>query len=118
MDCLLNRHEKNTTLPAAAKYAYSGNSAPINYPHNYRSKRLGDFKLRIILSNIGTLGDSNPLIAIGLELKRRGHGPVMVLPPVYESRTRPLGLAFHPVRPDIDPTNTVLAEKVSAIHPG
>src|ERR1035437_8576764 len=118
MDCLLNRHEKNTTLPAAAKYAYSGNSAPINYPHNYRPKRPGDFKLRIILSNIGTLGDSNPLIAIALELKRRGHVPVMVLPPVYESRIRPLGLEFHAVRPDIDPTNTVLAEKLYDINTG
>jgi UDP:flavonoid glycosyltransferase YjiC (YdhE family) len=26
--------------------------------------------LRIVLSNIGTLGDINPLIAIALELKR------------------------------------------------
>jgi UDP:flavonoid glycosyltransferase YjiC (YdhE family) len=74
--------------------------------------------LRIILSNIGTLGDSNPLIAIALELKRRGHVPVMVLPPVYESRIRPLGLEFHAVRPDIDPTNTVLAEKVYDINTG
>jgi len=74
--------------------------------------------LRIILSNIGTLGDSNPLIAIALELKRRGHLPVMVLPPVYESRIRPLGLEFHPVRPDIDPTDTVVAEKVYDINTG
>ena len=74
--------------------------------------------MRIILSNIGTLGDSNPLIAIALELKRRGHVPVMVLPPVYESRIRPLGLEFHPVRPDIDPTNTILAEMVYDIKNG
>jgi UDP:flavonoid glycosyltransferase YjiC (YdhE family) len=74
--------------------------------------------LRIILSNIGTLGDSNPLIAIALELKRRGHVPVMVLPPVYESRIRPLGLEFHPVRPDIDPTDTVVAEKVYDVKTG
>ena len=52
----------------------------------------GDFHLRIVLSNIGTLGDINPLIAIALELKRRGHVPVMALPAVYESEdqaTRP-----------------------------
>jgi UDP:flavonoid glycosyltransferase YjiC (YdhE family) len=76
------------------------------------------FNLRIILSNIGTLGDSNPLIAIALELKRRGHVPVMVLPQVYESRIRPLGLEFHPIRPDIDPTNTILAEMVYDIKNG
>jgi UDP:flavonoid glycosyltransferase YjiC (YdhE family) len=44
--------------------------------------------LRIVLSNIGTLGDINPLIAIALELKRRGHVPIMALPAVYEPRPR------------------------------
>jgi UDP:flavonoid glycosyltransferase YjiC (YdhE family) len=74
--------------------------------------------LRIVLSNIGTLGDTNPLIAIALELKRRGHVPVMALPPIYESKVRPLGLEFHPVRPDIDPTNTVLAETIYDVRKG
>jgi UDP:flavonoid glycosyltransferase YjiC (YdhE family) len=74
--------------------------------------------LRIVLSNIGTLGDSNPLIAIALELKRRGHTPVMALPAVYESRIRPLGLEFHAVRPDIDPNNTILVEMIYDIKNG
>jgi UDP:flavonoid glycosyltransferase YjiC (YdhE family) len=74
--------------------------------------------LRIVLSNIGTLGDTNPLIAIALELKRRGHVPVMALPAVYESRIRPLGLEFHAIRPDIDPTNTILVEMVYDIKNG
>ena len=39
--------------------------------------------MRIVLSNIGTLGDINPLIAIALELKRRGHVPVMAVPAVF-----------------------------------
>jgi len=67
--------------------------------------------LRIVLSNIGTFGDINPLIAIALELKQRGHVPVMALPAVYEPKIRPLGLEFHAVRPDIDPTNTILVER-------
>jgi UDP:flavonoid glycosyltransferase YjiC (YdhE family) len=74
--------------------------------------------LRIVLSNIGTLGDTNPLIAIALELKRRGHTPVMALPAVYESRIRPLGLEFHAVRPDIDPNNTILVEMIYDIKNG
>jgi UDP:flavonoid glycosyltransferase YjiC (YdhE family) len=74
--------------------------------------------LRIVLSNIGTFGDINPLIAIALELKRRGHVPVMALPAVYEPKIRPLGLEFHAVRPDIDPTNTVLVEMVYDIKNG
>jgi UDP:flavonoid glycosyltransferase YjiC (YdhE family) len=74
--------------------------------------------LRIVLSNIGTFGDTNPLIAIALELKRRGHVPVMALPAVYEAKIRPLGLEFHAVRPDIDPTNTVLVEMIYDVAKG
>ncbi len=74
--------------------------------------------MRIVLSNIGTLGDINPLIALALELKRRGHVPVMALPAVYESRIRPLGLEFHAVRPDIDPNNTLLVEMIYDVKKG
>jgi rhamnosyltransferase subunit B len=94
-------------------------TSPLHYP--YRCSILtapGDFHLRIVLSNIGTLGDVNPLIAIALELKRRGHVPVMALPAVYEARIRPLGLEFHPVRPDIDPTNSLLIEMIYDVKKG
>ncbi len=74
--------------------------------------------MRIVLSNIGTLGDINPLIALALELKRRGHTPVMALPNVYRTRLEPLGLGFHAIRPDIDPTNNVLVEMVYDIKHG
>ena len=58
--------------------------------------------MRIVLSNIGTFGDINPLVALALELKRRGHTPVMALPNVYRPKIEPLGLDFHAIRPDID----------------
>jgi rhamnosyltransferase subunit B len=74
--------------------------------------------LRIVLSNIGTLGDTNPLIALALELKRRGHVPVMALPAVYRSKIEPLGLEFHEIRPDIDPNNSALVEMVYDIKHG
>ncbi|MGA3343844.1 MAG: glycosyltransferase [Terracidiphilus sp.] len=74
--------------------------------------------MRIVLSNIGTYGDTNPLIAIALELKRRGHTPVMAVPAVYEPKIRPLGLEFHAVRPDIDPTNTILVEMIYDVKHG
>ena len=66
--------------------------------------------VRIVLSNIGTFGDINPLIAIALELKRRGHHPVMAVPAIYEPKITPLGLEYRPVRPNLDPHNTLLAE--------
>ena len=74
--------------------------------------------MRIVLSNIGTYGDINPLIALALELNRRGHVPVMALPNVYKSRIEPLGLAFHAIRPDIDPANSVLVEMVYDVKHG
>jgi rhamnosyltransferase subunit B len=74
--------------------------------------------LRIVLSNIGTLGDINPLIALALELKRRGHIPVMALPMVYGPRIKPLDLEFHPIRPDIDPTNNLLIEMIYDVKKG
>lgn len=74
--------------------------------------------MRIVLSNIGTYGDIHPLVAIAVELKRRGHTPVMALPAVYEAKIRPLGLEFHPIRPDIDPTNTALVEMIYDVKRG
>ncbi len=64
------------------------------------------------------MGDINPLVALALELKRRGHTPVMALPGVYGPRIAPLGLEFHAIRPDIDPTNNVLVEMVYDIKHG
>ncbi len=74
--------------------------------------------MRIVLSNIGTFGDINPLVALALELKRRGHVPVMALPEVYRPKIVPLGLIFHSVRPDIDPTNSILVEMVYDVRHG
>ena len=74
--------------------------------------------MRIVLSNIGTFGDINPLIAIALELRRRGHVPVMAVPEVFAVKIVPLGLEFHAVRPDIDPENKLLVEMVYDVKKG
>lgn len=74
--------------------------------------------MRIVLSNIGTFGDINPLVALALELKQRGHVPVMALPAVYKNKILPLELEFHAVRPDIDPSNTILVEMVYDVKKG
>jgi len=74
--------------------------------------------VRIVLSNIGTFGDINPLVALALELKRRGHTPVMALPGVYRPKIEPLGIEFRAIRPDIDPANNVLVEMVYDLKHG
>ena len=90
----------------------------MHYSHTCDFIPLTDGILRIVLSNIGTFGDINPLIALALELKRRGHVPVMALPAVYQPKIVPLGLEFHAVRPDIDPTNSILVEMVYDVKHG
>src|SRR5208282_1218091 len=55
---------------------------------------------------------------IALELKRRGHAPVMALPNVYRPKIAPLGLEFRELRPDIDPTNTKLVAMIYDIKKG
>ena len=87
-----------------------------SYLRVFRAAEHGN--LRIVLSNIGTYGDINPLIAIALELKRRGHAPVMALPNVYRPKIEPLGLEFHALRPDIDPTDTRLVAMIYDVNKG
>ena len=74
--------------------------------------------MRVVLSNIGTFGDINPLIALSLELKRRGHTPVIAVPSLYEKKIRPLGIEYHPVRPDIDPKDTLQVEMIYDVRKG
>jgi UDP:flavonoid glycosyltransferase YjiC (YdhE family) len=51
---------------------------------------------------MGSLGDLHPMIALGLELKRRGHDAVINTWPGYAERIEALGLGFHPLRPNVD----------------
>src|SRR5688500_1066249 len=58
---------------------------------------------RIVLTTFGSLGDIHPYIALGLELKARGHHAVIATSPTYREKIEATGLGFHPVRPDIAP---------------
>jgi rhamnosyltransferase subunit B len=60
-------------------------------------------KSRIVLATFGSLGDLYPYLAIGRELRRRGHGVVLATLAAYRARVEAEGLGFHAVRPDIDP---------------
>src|SRR6267142_6193927 len=54
---------------------------------------------RILLSTFGSFGDIHPYIAIALELKARGHSPVIATSEVYREKMDALGIEFRPVRP-------------------
>jgi UDP:flavonoid glycosyltransferase YjiC (YdhE family) len=74
--------------------------------------------LRIVLTNIGTMGDINPLIALAIELKRRGHTPIMAVQSLYAPYLEPLGLPLHPIRPFMTATDSRLAEMIYDIRKG
>lgn len=56
---------------------------------------------RIVLSTFGSFGDIHPYIAIALELKARGHSPVIATSEVYREKMDALGIELHRVRPDL-----------------
>jgi rhamnosyltransferase subunit B len=55
---------------------------------------------RIVLTTIGSLGDLHPMVAIGLELRDRGHEIVFATLKDYQAKIESLGFEFHSLRPD------------------
>jgi len=74
--------------------------------------------MRIVFSTYGTFGDVNPLIALSLELMRRGHQPVLAIPEMFRPKVEPLGIGFAPVRPEQDPNDTRLIAMIYDIKHG
>ena len=74
--------------------------------------------MRIVFSTYGTFGDVNPLVALALELKRRGHRPVLAVPEMFRPKIEPLGIEFARVRPDQDPNDTRLIAMIYDIKHG
>ena len=74
--------------------------------------------MRIVFTTFGTYGDVNPLIALALEMRARGHHPVLAVPDMFQSKIEPLGIAFHRVRPDQDPHDSRLVAMIYDIKKG
>jgi rhamnosyltransferase subunit B len=75
-------------------------------------------RMRIVLSSFGTLGDIHPLIALALELRRRGHVPVLAVPELFRPKIVSLELEFAPVGPILDPENNELIAMLMDIRKG
>jgi len=67
---------------------------------------------RILITTFGSLGDLFPYLAIGSELKRRGHQVTIATSAVHREKIEAEGLKFHAVRPDIEIDNRELLEYV------
>jgi hypothetical protein len=57
---------------------------------------------RILISTFGSLGDLHPYIAIALELKRRGHTPVIASFDLHRPVVVAAGLEFSALRPGLE----------------
>ncbi len=66
---------------------------------------------RILLTTFGSLGDLFPYLAIGLELKGRGHEVTLAAQELYAERVAAEGLRFHAVGPDLDPADRKFIEQ-------
>ena len=67
---------------------------------------------RILFTTFGSYGDLHPYMAIGIELKRRGHTVTIATAAAYESKVVSEGLRFHPVRPEIKLGDNTMVEYV------
>lgn len=63
---------------------------------------------RILLATLGSYGDVNPYLALGRELKRRGHSVVLSTSSFYRADAEREGLDFAPMRPEADPADKAL----------
>jgi UDP:flavonoid glycosyltransferase YjiC (YdhE family) len=58
--------------------------------------------MRAVLTNLGSSGDIQPLLALAVELRRHNHRPVLALAPYFARYVEKLGLEFIPVGPDLN----------------
>jgi UDP:flavonoid glycosyltransferase YjiC (YdhE family) len=74
--------------------------------------------MRIVFTTFGTFGDVNPLIALALEMRARGHDPVLAVPDMFRAKIEPLGIGFRRIRPDQDPHDSRLVAMIYDIKKG
>ena len=56
---------------------------------------------RIVISTFGSFGDIHPYVAIALELKARGHAPVIATSEIYREKMDAIGIELQPIPPDM-----------------
>ena len=69
--------------------------------------------MKIVLATFGSLGDLHPMIALGIELRGRGHEIVFNTLEVYQEKMGALDFEFYPMRPNLNPeTDKELAREI------
>src|SRR6185295_18868810 len=73
---------------------------------------------KIVLATIGSLGDLHPMIALGLELKTRGHEITIAAMEFYREKVETSGFRFSPLRPHLDINDRELAREIMNARKG
>jgi rhamnosyltransferase subunit B len=68
--------------------------------------------MRIVIATWGSHGDLHPALGLAVGLRDRGHHVVVATCPMYREDVEREGLAFQPVRPDVDPNNRELVARI------
>jgi UDP:flavonoid glycosyltransferase YjiC (YdhE family) len=67
---------------------------------------------RIVITSFGSLGDIYPYLALARQLTKRGHEAIIATSAYYRPLIEKEGVAFRPVRPDIDPEDRGMIRRV------
>lgn len=73
---------------------------------------------KIVLSTFGSLGDIHPKIALGLELRERGHEVKFNVMEAFREKFEMLGFEIFPLRPNLDPEDRDLVRRLMDIKTG
>jgi rhamnosyltransferase subunit B len=67
---------------------------------------------RVVLATLGSYGDLFPYLTLGRALTARGHSVVIATSPSHAPIVAATGLAFHPLRPDVDVSDRALMQSL------
>jgi len=73
---------------------------------------------KILFTTMGSLGDLHPVLALAIELQRRGHALTIAATPFYREKVEKCGINFMPLRPDFDPTSGEMIAKCQDLRRG
>ncbi|MFN2281734.1 MAG: glycosyltransferase [Anaerolineales bacterium] len=72
--------------------------------------------MRITINTFGTRGDVQPYLALGIELKNRGHQVKLLTHQIFEGFAQQYGITVHPL--DLDPKQILLQQSLADIGGG
>lgn len=73
---------------------------------------------KIVLATFGSLGDLHPKIALGIELKKRGHEVTIAAMEYYREKVGLIGLDFAPMAPHLNTDDRELGKELMDIKSG